>query len=213
MRSRCTFETCASIPDDLYDGPALEEREAAVLAELLRECEAQVSFQGLKRRLGLHQQILARVLRRLERDGLLAKTEKGYRPTERACAAMTKRGVVAPRHETLTIVHALLPPAVAAETVASTLSHRWFRGLRWYGASEAPGETTLTWLSEPSGTAVRVRISGGALSLEVEVPPKQPEAAYASAQALLSALAGLYAPAAPPKLSPAPKIAAKAAAA
>ena len=46
---------------------------------LSTETDATYTFQGLKRRLGLHQEKLTRILRRLEDNNLVAKTEEGYR--------------------------------------------------------------------------------------------------------------------------------------
>lgn len=175
----------------------LEERERSVLDALSLESQgegdAHVTFQGLRRRLGLHQQALTRTLRRLEDAGLVARDEKGYRPTESGYAATTRASHGDPR-EVLTVVQALLPPDLDAAAVARRLARRWFHGLRWYGESEAPGETTLTWLSDADGSRIRLRVSGGALTLETEVAPGASERAFASLHALVAALADLYAP-------------------
>lgn len=170
----------------------LEDRERAVLAELAREGEARVAFQGLRRRLELHQEALARTLRRLERDGLVAHDDKGYKLTEQGFAALRGLALHHGRREVLPVLQAVLPPQVTAESVAEHLAHRWFRGLRWYGQSEAPGETTLTWLAEPGNGLVRVRVTGGTLSLEVEMAPASPGRSFAAARSVLSALAELY---------------------
>jgi Mn-dependent DtxR family transcriptional regulator len=171
---------------------SLEPREQAVLAELAREGEARVAFQGLRRRLELHQEALSRTLRRLEREGLVAHDDKGYRLTEQGFAALRGLPLHHGRREVLPVVQAVLPPHVSAEGVAEHLAQRWFRGLRWYGQSEAPGETTLTWLAEPGNAMVRVRVAGGTLSLEVEVSPTAPGQGFAAARSVLAALAEVY---------------------
>lgn len=172
--------------------PAGEDREMAILAELARESESRIAFQGLRRRLDLHQQALARTLKRLERQGLVARDERGYRLTDDGYAALSGRAVAAPRRDVLNLVTALLPPHLDSGLVAAQLSRRWFRGLRWYGQSEGPGETTLAWISEPGHSTVRVRMTGGTASLEVEKAPGD-DRAFESAGAVLSALAELYA--------------------
>src|SRR6266702_4257168 len=53
--------------------------QALVMEMLSAESDSTYTFQGLKRRLGLHQEKLTRILRRLEDDNLVAKTEEGYR--------------------------------------------------------------------------------------------------------------------------------------
>lgn len=171
---------------------ALEPRALAVLSELAREGEAHVAFQGLRRRLELHQEQLARTLRRLEREGLVAREDHGYKLTEQGFAALRGKAVHRPRRETLTVLQAVLPPHLAPDAVAAQLSRRWFRGLRWYGHAEAPGEATLTWLAERGNAAVRVHLQGGTVALEVEVPPGGPAGAFAAARGLLAALAELY---------------------
>lgn len=172
--------------------PEPEDREIAILRELAREAEARVAFQGLRRKLDLHQQALARSLRRLERQGLVARDERGYALTEDGFAALAGRAAPRPRRDVLSLVTAVLPPHLHPDVVAGALSRRWFRGLRWYGQSEAPGETTLAWISEPGHSTVRVRMTGGTASLEVERASGD-DRAYESAGAVLAALGDLYA--------------------
>lgn len=183
-------------PDARLDGAPvaseLEDREKLVLSELAREGEARVAFQGLRRRLELHQEALSRTLRRLQRDGLVAHDDKGYKLTEQGFAALRGLPVTQARREVLPVVQAMLPPNLSAEGVAEHLSQRWFRGLRWYGQSEAPGETTLTWLAEPGNAMVRVRVSGGTLALEIELAPGAPAQSFGAARSVLAALAELY---------------------
>lgn len=165
----------------------LEERERIVLEELARELDAHVSFQGLRRQLGVHQQALARTLRRLRAQGLVASDGKGYQLTDRGSAAL-RALPAAPARPTVPLVQALLPPHVAAGDVAALLARRWFGGLRWYGQSEAPGETSLHWLAGAS--KVTVRVSGGAVTLEVDDAADAER--FAAARPILVALAELY---------------------
>ncbi|MCA1813946.1 MAG: MarR family transcriptional regulator [Halobacteriales archaeon] len=184
-RSVAYDPSTATIPD-------LEPRAVAVLRELAREGESQVAFQGLRRRLDLHQEALQRTLRRLARDGLVLRSDTGYTLTEQGHAALRGVSLTEPRRETLTVVQAVLPPHLAAEQATERLSRRWFRGLRWYGVSHAPNEVTLTWLTEPGNSKVRARIAGSTLTLEVEVGPGEPGKAFGAARAVLAALAELY---------------------
>lgn len=181
-----------------YDGPQPSERDASVLAELAREPDGQVAFQGLKRSLALHQQILARTLKRLERDGLVAKDRSGYRLTDQGFAALCASDTPvreAPAREVLSVVQAVLPPHVQPKDVADRLEHRWFKGLRWYGRTDGPGETTLTWVAPPDDARVVVRVSGGAVNVEIEMG--EDGAGFAAVRGILAALAEAYGPAAP----------------
>lgn len=169
--------------------PPLEERERSVLVELARELDAWVTFQGLRRQLGVHQQALARTLRRLEQQGLIAHAGKGYQLTGAGFSALrSARPAAADARPAIPIVHALLPPHVQPDAVASQLSRRWFGGLRWYGQSEGPGETSLHWMADK--TRVTVRVGAGGVTLEVE--DTGDARAYAAARPVLAALSELY---------------------
>lgn len=170
--------------------PALEDRERSVLAELAREVDAWVSFQGLRRQLGVHQQALARTLRRLEQAGLVAHAAKGYQLTDAGFAALRVEGARPPTAPVIPVVQALLPPHVPPASVAAQLSRRWFGGLRWYGMSEGPGETVLHWMADRA--RVTVRVASGSVTLEVE--DGGDERAFAATRPLLQALAELYGP-------------------
>lgn len=178
--------------------PDLDDREMDVLTELARDEDGRTAFQGLRRKLGLHQQALTRTLRRLERQGVVQHDADGYALTGQGHAALRGRASLAPaRGEMLPVLQALLPPTVTAEDVAQRLARRWFRDLRWYGRSDAPGGTTLTWLTVDGGLRVRVRFAGGMAALEVEVPPGERLQAFPAAQAVLRAVSELYAPGGP----------------
>lgn len=169
----------------------LEPRERDVLAELARDVEASVSFQGLRRQLGLHQQALTRTLRRLEAAGLVARDPHGYQLTpEGERAARVPGSAVAP--PSLVLVHALLPPHVTAAEAAALLARRWFGGLRWHGRSDAPGETSLHWVVESGNERVSLRIRDGSLALDAEVLDADAARAFAAARPVLVALAELY---------------------
>lgn len=170
--------------------PEPESREARVLAALAEHDDGAVAFSGLRRRLGLHQQVLSRTLRRLEREGLVAHETAGYRATPQGSAAV-RPAMTEPARPVLTLVHALLPPEVEAADVSKVLARRWFGGLRWYAESESLGETTLTWLTDEGGH-VRVRVSAGALTVEAE-PDEAGEPAFPPLRALVAAVADIYA--------------------
>ena len=181
--------TSSSSSSPLPPPASLEERERTVLVELAREMDAWVTFQGLRRQLGVHQQALARTLRRLEQQGLVAHAGKGYQLTDAGFSALrSDRPAPAEARPAIPVVHALLPPHVEPAAVARQLSRRWFGGLRWYGQSEGPGETSLHWLADK--TRVTVRVSSAGVTLEVE--DTGDARAYAAARPVLAALAELY---------------------
>ena len=66
-----------SLPADY----SLSERDADVLALIETEDLAIFTFDGLKRRTGLHSETLSRILSRLEEEGIVKKEAEGYRVT------------------------------------------------------------------------------------------------------------------------------------
>ena len=63
-------------PDADY---SLSERDADVLALIETEDLATFTFDGLKRRTGLHSETLSRILSHLEEEGIVKKEHEGYR--------------------------------------------------------------------------------------------------------------------------------------
>ena len=64
------------------------EQESVALGRLddrvlvaLEEMNGRIAFSGLRRTLGAHPESLSRALRRLEREGLIERSEQGYRST------------------------------------------------------------------------------------------------------------------------------------
>lgn len=176
-------------PRDALPVSDLDERERRVLAELAREGEGWVSFQGLRRQLGVHQQALVRTLRRLREAGLVAQQPQGgYAVTPQGSALLRRQAWREPEPQVL--LHARLPPHVGTGDVAAHLARRWFGGLRWYGQSDAPHETALHWTTDEG--RVTVRVGGGSLTLEARAESERATPAFAAVRPVLAAIAELY---------------------
>jgi len=128
--------------------------------------QSNLAFQGLKRKLGMHQETLSRALHRLESDQLVERTEDGYRLTQRGSRIIN----VPIRGETTKgskILETYLPTDVSASEVISRLKYSWFSTLRWLGHSESNNETILTWVTEEGSTQVRARFKENYLTIEI----------------------------------------------
>lgn len=126
-----------------------------VMAMLSAESDATYTFQGLKRRLGLHQEKLTRILRRLEDDNLVVKTEEGYRtlkqPRKEAHHLIEGEPVIRGR----------LPPGMDSRLLLSKIKGRWFKNFRWVGYATSDEGLSLYWITEDNKFEVRVRLSTG----------------------------------------------------
>ena len=119
-----------SLPDDSF----LSERDADVLALIEKEDLAIFTFDGLKRRTGLHPETLSRILSRLEEEGIVKKEHEGYRVTPK----ITKLKLHQPQREETTtpLVQTFLPSDLMTEQLIGQLKGKWFGVLRWLGISE-----------------------------------------------------------------------------
>ena len=134
--------------------------------DAFRDAESNLAFQGLKRRLGMHQETLSRALHRLESDNLVKHTEDGYRLTQRGSEVIH----LPPGQsmKTRSILETSLPSDVSASDVISRLKYCWFSTLRWLGYSDKDNEALLAWVTDDGHTQVRARFKNNHLSIEID---------------------------------------------
>ena len=146
--------------------PDLRRGDWQVL-DAFHDAESSLAFQGLKRRLGMHQETLSRALHRLESDNLVEHTEDGYRLTQRGSEVihLPARGQST---KTSSLLETYLPSDVSASDVISRLKYSWFSTLRWLGHSENGNEALLTWVTDDGDTQVRARFRNNHLSIEID---------------------------------------------
>ena len=136
-----------------------------------------ISFQGIRRKLGLHQESLSRALRRLERDGLVGKSEHDYKISKKGTEILTRtksknsqsRDVIFP----IPILRTILPPDASELELEEALSHKWFGSLRWYGSSHNEEGTVLAWTTDDGKLRLSARISDGYLTVESQATTKE----------------------------------------
>ena len=119
---------------------------------LSAENDATYTFQGIKRKLGLHQEKLTRILRRLEDDNLVQKTDEGYKVTHHPRRA---------RHtvEAEPVIQGQLPPGMDSQELLTKLKGRWFKNFRWIGYSNGQNGPSLYWITEDNRFQVKVELS------------------------------------------------------
>ncbi len=146
----------------------LREHDREVLEFLSRDPAAQIAFQGIRRKLGIHPEQLSRALHRLAEDDLVQKTEVGYRVTSRALSIFSPKEWGAERPG-VTILQTYLPADVDARALVAALRGSWVGPLRWYGVVESADELRLAWALEDESVHLDVHIHGGQLSITADV--------------------------------------------
>jgi hypothetical protein len=146
---------------------SLSERDEDVLAFLSDEGFNFFTFEGLKRRLGLHPETLSRILNRLEAEGIVQKSSEGYSVTKDIIRHLKHSG----RNNSesrLMLLQTFLPSDMPVEMLVSSLRGRWFGLLRWLGLSRNEEGIALKWVTEDGDIQVDAKITMNALSIEAK---------------------------------------------
>jgi hypothetical protein len=162
-----------SVARGLEDLERPSDNDLVVLKAIGEDEEAQeLSFQGIKRKLGLHQETLSRALHRLQRDGFVERLEHAYKISPKGLSTIShgkppypsKLDSVDPYP--ISLLHAKLPSDVNVSEIVESLSYRWFGNLRWLGSTQTPDSATLSWITSDTGLKISVRIKDDALTIE-----------------------------------------------
>jgi hypothetical protein len=157
------------------DAGRLDERVLTALQGL----SGRLAFSGLRRYLGTHPESLSRSLRRLRREGLIERTDGGYRALTAGPAVATS-----PEEDLRAIARIELPTTASPAEFLGSLAGRWFGSLRWVGVLDRPEGELLAWARRDGGGLVLLGLRASALSVYLptrrpdEDPAKAEEAAY-----------------------------------
>src|SRR6059058_2135152 len=166
-----TEENLGQFPELTHDEIDLTPRDSSILHAIQEEGLTVFAFDGLKRLLGVHQEMLSRVLDRLEDEGLLEKVSEGYRLTERG-----NHQVAHPLSSTqprIPIVQSLLPHDVDVQRIIAGLKGRWFGSLRWLGYSQNQDGLVLKWITEEDGIQIDQKLTKNYLSINARSERKK----------------------------------------
>jgi len=115
----------------------------------------QYTFNGLVRKLGIHQQSLSRALRRLEDACLIQRTESGYKLSKNLRSILVKKSRIDLEHlskksskqhlQFTQILQLYIPITAKVDEVVNQLVGKWFGNLRWIGLVEGDGGYVLQW--------------------------------------------------------------------
>ena len=125
--------------------------------EFMLNSGLRLSFQGLRRSLRIHQESLSRSLKRLVDMGLVSKVGDEY---------VVEHSPVDSASDWYVVIESVLPYNVDVQGVASAMKEKWFRDLRWLGAS-ADGRR-LVWISVDGSIKVMVRFVDNEVVVETD---------------------------------------------
>ncbi len=139
----------------LDDFQGNDKKVLSVLNQDSDLADNQYTFNGLVRKLGMHQQSLSRALHRLENAGLVQKTEFGYKLGKNLRSILVKKSrmdlenlskKISKQHiQFVQILQLYIPTTVEAKEVVDKLVGRWFGNLRWIGMVEGDEGYLLQW--------------------------------------------------------------------
>jgi hypothetical protein len=153
-------------PDQNIEESELDEREREVLKFLSSEQNSYYSFQGLRRRLGFHQETLARTLKRLEEAHAVERWPQGYKARNTGSSYSFKIRT----HPTLPrpIIDAYLPTEIDITVLFQKLKGRWFSNFRWLGYSRDGEQLAMSWISEDGQMQLQARLGGGKIIIAAD---------------------------------------------
>jgi DNA-binding transcriptional ArsR family regulator len=146
---------------------SLGDRDIDILAFLSEEDFTFFTFEGLKRRLGLHPETLSRILNRLEEEGIVKKTSQGYKVMQEIAKHLKLHKTVA-EESRVSLLQTYLPTDVPTQQIVSSLRGRWFGPLRWLGLSEIDEDVTLKWITEDGDIQIDAKITEMQLNIEAK---------------------------------------------
>ena len=145
---------------------SLSEKDVDVMLLVDGENLTTFTFDGLKRRLGLHPETLSRILSRLEEEGIVKKTPEGYEVTPKI--GKLKLKPAQQEVQTICLLQTFLPSNIVIQNLLSELKGRWFGILRWLGISENSESVTLKWITEDGSLQIAASITGTSLNIDAK---------------------------------------------
>jgi DNA-binding transcriptional ArsR family regulator len=152
--------------DQGFEETEFDDRELEVLRFLSNEQNAHYSFQGLRRRLGLHQETLTRTLKRLEDAHAIERSPDGY--SLKSSVASYSFNVQTNQPVPKPIIDAYLPSEIDVTILFQKLRGRWFSNFRWLGYSRDGEQLAMTWISEDGQIELQARIMGGKITIAAD---------------------------------------------
>ena len=146
--------------------PAISERDSDVISLIDEEELTLFTFDGLKRRLGLHPETLSRILSRLEDEGIVKKEKDGYTVTPKLTKLRLQETHREEEH--VPLLQTYLPSNMQVQQLIANVKGKWFGLLRWFGLTEDNRGVTMKWVTEDGGIQINAIIQDSTLTIEAK---------------------------------------------
>jgi DNA-binding Lrp family transcriptional regulator len=132
---------------------------------------ATFTFNGLKIRSNLHQEILSRSLKRLKELGLIDKTKLGYNFNKKGKFIFSKlKSIINEERNNQTkyiqIIHASVPFQISNQQIVEKLAGKYFGSLRWIGMIQNIKGYQLKWKDIENFIEIVVYLSNNNIVIE-----------------------------------------------
>jgi hypothetical protein len=128
---------------------------------------AEFTFDGIRRKTGMHQETLSRTLERLQEQSLLARTSSGYSVSHELgvtyIESLNHDGL---GRDSVPLAQILLPTDIEIHNVIHALKRKWFSNLRWLGYSVNGESIILKWLTEDNQIQIEATFSDGSVQIQ-----------------------------------------------
>jgi hypothetical protein len=146
----------------------LKERDFNVLQIIDEENLTCFTFEGLKRRLKIHQETLSRILSRLTEENILKKTNSHYTLTSKAKELLKTQNQES-GNPSLPLLQTFLPPQISVNKIVSNLEGKWFGTLRWLGYYITNEDIALKWITTDGETIISAIFSQSKLYIQAKM--------------------------------------------
>ena len=132
---------------------------------------ATFTFNGLKIRSNIHQEILSRSLKRLKELGLIDKTKFGYNFNKKGKFTFSKlKSIINKERNNQTkyiqIIHASVPFQISNQQIVEKLAGKYFGSLRWIGMIQNIKGYQLKWKDIENFIEIVVYLSNNNIIIE-----------------------------------------------
>lgn len=132
-----------------FDNRDFGNNDKKVLNLFNLDTNSEYSFNGMTKKLKMHQQSLSRALKRLEYLGIIEKTDAGYKLNKSSISYQTNN--IDSKYDTIgrefiPVAKISFPHSVNFDIIINNMEGKWFDNLRWIGIRNRQSTKVLVWV-------------------------------------------------------------------